>query len=1467
MVVLKRLEDAVADNDNILGVIRGSARTYSTTTTSITHPSHESQERVYKRVLAQSSLDPSEVAYIEMHGTGTQAGDLEEMTSVINVMAPPSSRSRANPLTVGTVKAAVGHGEAAAGVTALIKVLLMMRHKVIPGQPGWPFRINHRFPPLEPLNVRIATQHYPLKPSPKGDKKIKIMINSFDASGGESCLAIEESPCGGVGGTGAIDPRTTHIVTLSGRTSASLAGNHQRLLDWLDLHPNTRLEDIAYTTTARRMHEPLRVAYVFKSIPELVHQLHDAINKGEYPKAKPKPAGRIFLFTGQGSQYAAMGSALFNTNKTFREKLLVYEKLATQMGLPSFVEVITNPDYLEVATTTQVQLSLVALEIGVAETLIHYGVTPTAVMGHSLGEYAALCIAGVLSVSDSLYLVGQRSLLMDKYLAPKTYAMLATTIAADELETEYTSLGLSSCSIACKNAPSVTVASGTVEDIEKLELHMTAKKARTKLLRVPYGFHSSQMEPILDEFIDLASGVEFKAPLLPVASSYLGRLIPAGDKKTFGPQYLAKQSRGVVDFVGAVQAAAAAEKSSINKTLWIEVGPEPILVGLVRRTLPGLAASNLLGTFKPSPSDDNWTTLSVVLKAAYQAGMDIDWPEFHRYFKGCVRLLELPLYSFDFRDFWHEPFKRPELLQKGAFDSIENEPRTYSCVQQPATPPRPILPPSFPGFPTTSLPAVESETIDETSHDMEAIFSADTAEKCLLKAIEGHVVHGHVICPMSVLVDMALTAAKYCHFRLHGEFETPMMSVTDIEMKHALVLHPNSKKPVVRVKAVMRNSESHARIHFFWINFKGSKAYAQEEVGGTCTVQLGRVETWPRSVNSSLYLVKSRIHALLAAAREGQANRLLKPVVYRMFADSVDYSEPFRGIDEVILDLDCRDAVAKITLRSDTSHGDFVMNPFWTDALTHLGGFFINSGLRYVERDLLCMARGFDTWQVMGHGSTMMPGKTYTNYTFMQDVEGNFVIGDCYIFDEDDNLVQTLLGLKFQKLKRSVMDAVFGTDSSAGASTFKPPTASRKTIPPNNDNPSSPESLFTPATNSSSSANDARSLMQGIMAIIAKEAGCREDDMVDEAFFPDLGIDSLMGINILAVIKRDTGIDLDSTFFIQFETVKGARKALEDILNVESEDEVSPPVTGSSSPKVPKVSPRRLQHHGHVLPTPPPERETQKDAVEDYSSNQLLSPVIPKVFSHPPAPYRDAVSNAPSGPARDPTSRLFHLSGPKAGPGTRLFLCADETGSSLSYIQLPAVTCARGESVSVWGVESPFKKQGSLTDYSIQQMAKICLSSIRQKQPSGSGPFLLGGLGAGAAVAIEIARLIDSESPSDSIGLILIDPSVTPAGIEAASSAPGVRLNPAHREHCHGMSKAMRSYAKTVGSLSPMTVPTVAVVPDSTAFSEQDFLLRIIPAVRIKNAGSTTAKGSLMLFPALPITGKCYAESVREMAI
>jgi iterative type I PKS product template protein len=1500
VVVLKRLEDALSDNDNILGVIRGSARTFSTTTTSITHPSHESQERVYKRVLAQSSVDASEIAYVEMHGTGTQAGDWEEMTSVLNVMAPQGSRTKDNPLTVGTVKAAIGHGEAAAGVTALIKSLLMLRDRVIPAQPGWPFKINHRFPALEPCHVRIATQLNTLKPSPKGNKKIKIMVNSFDASGGESCLLIEEPPTRKDFGTECFsDPRTTHVVALSGKTTYALAENRRRLLEWLDLHPDAKLADVAYTTTARRMHEPLRAAYVATSITELAQQLEDAIVNGEDPKSKVKPSGRVFLFTGQGSHYAGMGSLLFDTNTSFKKKLLSLQEIATHLALPDFVSLISNPDAVDHATTTQTQLATVSLEICVAELLATYGVTPTAVLGHSLGEYAALCIAGVLSVADTLYLVGQRAFLMEVHLAPNTYAMLATSASPEVLEATYTSLGLTSCNIACKNAPALTVASGTVADIEMLQVSMKKEGSRCTVLRIPYGFHSAQVEPILDEYTQLANGVDFKAPAIPVASSFLGRIIDVGDRSVFGPQYLREQCRGTVDFVGALNAIALLEKSSINQVLWMEMGPDSTLSGLTRKTLPGLPLHNFLPTFKPNPNEDNWKLLSTILKGAYESGLDVNWPEFHKSYHGFSKLLELPLYAFQYRNFWHEPFEDPEtlLVKNGSF--------VPASAVIPPLKAETLVRPSCHWFPNTSLQVVNSEEINEQTNTMVTQFTSDTAYPALVPAIEGHVVFQNIICPMSVLVDMALTAARYCHFRLHDAEETPVMSITDINMSHALVLHPNEpRRPLVRVTAIMRKHTRSVEILFTWVKFGDGKAAPSEEAGGTCMVHFEEDKKWLPGVINSLFLVKSRIASLRSSGLSGQAHRLLKPVIYRMFSETVNYSTPFRGIEEAILDISCQDAVAKVTLPADIPAGNFTMNPFWTDALTHLGGFLLNSGLRYGESDFLCMARGFDSWRVVSDGTEMQPGRTYTCYTFMQEAENGYVVGDCYILDEMDNLVQTLLGLKFQKLRKAVFQAVFGVSPNAVTanrpkmpernqqlheSVVAPlPKSASKISKPILQEPSTasyiscidPQQLnstaLLPSIEEPSNIQDSGNvLLSSIFSVIAKEAGCLPEDLTEDAVFADLGIDSLMGISVLSVIKHETGIDLDPTFFIDYATLSEARAALKNILGLDtgSTSSIATPMDIPSTP-TPVSGMSTIAHEPVIYArdnfdtfTPPSEMADANVILADLVQDPV-SLAIPKSVLTRPSIHSEALQSYKlpvTSPVDRVAARLVHLSGPKASPTTQLFLLPDESGSSLACIQLPAAFSAKGNPITVWGVESPFAKDPSLlARTSVSELANISSESIREHQRKRPGRFLLGGFSAGAAMAIEVARQMKADTNEDFAGLVLLDPSLTPSEVLAVANAPSTHLKPPQKLHVTNTIDILKDHVSAVLNLAPVRGKATAIMSPTHTPEQSKILSQILPDVQFV-ISEAAPKG--MGFPGANSTGGAYHRAIQDMAL
>ncbi|KAI2634211.1 putative polyketide synthase [Hypomontagnella submonticulosa] len=1389
VVVLKRLEDAVMDNDNILGVIRGSTRTYSSTSTSITHPSHISQERVYKDVLRQTSLDPEEISYVEMHGTGTQAGDFEEMTSVINVMA--RHRSKDNPLTVGAVKAAVGHGEAAAGVTSLIKVLMMLRDRVVPPQPGWPFQLNHKFPPLDKLNVRIATKKSDLRYSVLGDKKLKILVNSFDASGGNTSLAIEEPP---PAPAKIEDPRGTHVVAISARSINSLKKNRERLLGYLSRNPNIKLADLAYSTTARRMHEMLRLAYVGKSTQDIIHQLRDEVAKGgsNDPRAKVKKSSRVFLFTGQGSQYAGMGATLFQTNKTFRELLQTHQDMAVKMGLPPYLDIISdNGVDMTAQSATKSQLAIVSLEMAVSFMFKTWGIQPDVVIGHSLGEYAALNTAGVLSVSDVLYLVGKRAMLMEKHLVPYTHAMLATNSTVDNLQREFSKHDLTSCTIACINAPSVTVASGNLEDIRVLQEKMAADGARTTLLKVPYGFHSAQIEPILNEFRDLAKGVVFMKPSVPIVSTLTGTL--ECEVVTFSPAYLARQARESVDFVGAIISCKEAGFVGDN-TMFIEIGPDPVCLGLARRTLEILPSTRLLPTLKSS--EDNWNTISGILKAAYETGVSINWPEFHKTYKSSVKLLDLPHYAFETRNFW----------------TSYVEPVSVAADAENASSAKTIEAPKLSGFPTASVHRVVSEEITGTSITVSC--ASDTSSPNLLKAIEGHVVNGQKICPLSILGDMALTTCKYAFFKVHGT-EPPLdrMAIHDMEMAKAYVLTDGIPYPVIytTVKYVAEKGTVDVTFH--------SKTGGKDTAHGICKVQFGDPSPWKNSLSRTLFLLKSRIETLQERGSVGKAHKLLAPIVYKLFSNVVTYDKAYRGLEEVVLASDCSDAVGKVTLPSVEGRGSFLFDPYGVESVTHLAGFVLNSGLKYAD-DIACFTFGLDSWHAL---EPLSPGVAYTNYVCMQELPGSSLISaDCYVFD-DDRLVQVTTGFKFQKINKIALNAVLGVPAAAahalpvgagGHHTHHPKTKKGPNVnfdsqgPNGVDTPMSLSDPGTPETGYFASDKGGSDVVETLLSIVARESGCTAQDMTDDAMFTDLGVDSLMAITVFSIVKRETGLDLEASFFIENATVGEARRAILERVGAPQEVLLDTPPPEMLESKVNLTTAVQTIK----APVTPPEETIVEETFQDVIE---IKPKFETVVKVTAVEIKESVVLTPAKTESlsQYSSKVIHLQGKRTPEAEKLFLLADETGSALSYIQLPDLDA----NLCVYGVESPFAKDASGYILSIEELAGVFAAAIRKEQPV--GPYILGGISAGATIAYEVARQLVAAGERVR-GLLLLDPA---EAADVEQRPRGITIKPVQKDHIKRTVIALSSYhpSAIAGKLGKAVAIVTKQTPDAEAIWKQ----------------------------------------------
>lgn len=639
IVVLKRLEDAQAENDTIYGCILSAMTNHSAEAESITRPHVGAQQALFSQVLANGGVHPNDVSYVEMHGTGTQAGDSGEMSSVSKTFAPfppGDPRGRDSDLYVGSVKSNVGHGESVAGVTALIKILLMLQKNEIPPHCGIKTKINRSFPlDLHDRRIQIAKQAIPWV---RTDKPRRVVVNNFSAAGGNTCVLLEEGPIQSTEGKRE-DTRPAHVVTVSAKTPMALEANIRSLAQFLQTSDAVSLPDLAYTSTARRAHYNFRASYVAQSIQGLTEGLEqDAANP---PKQVRGPPRMILAFSGQGSNRAGMGKSLYDTNATFRMDLNRFDAIVQDQGFGSILPYIRDT---ETATPESspltAQLAHVSVQMALTRLWKSWGIVPAAVVGHSLGEYAALNCAGVLSDFDVLWICGQRAKLLAAYCQEGTHAMLAVRCSQQEVVASLVDVAVE---VACVNGLRETVISGSNEDIAAASRQLESRGIKCNRINLPFAFHSSQLQPILDPFAKVLDEITLRSPTIPILSPLLSKVIQAGDE--IDHDYLLRQCREAVNLVGAVQAAQAASILD-DKTHILEIGPSLVLARLVQRTIekPLTMIASL------EPNQDSWLVLSRGTATAYRVGCNVNWAQYHRDYDHST--VQLPSYSWDLKNYW-----------------------------------------------------------------------------------------------------------------------------------------------------------------------------------------------------------------------------------------------------------------------------------------------------------------------------------------------------------------------------------------------------------------------------------------------------------------------------------------------------------------------------------------------------------------------------------------------------------------------------------------------------------------------------------------------------------------------------------------------------------------------------------------------------------------------------------------------
>jgi acyl transferase domain-containing protein/NADPH:quinone reductase-like Zn-dependent oxidoreductase/acyl carrier protein len=745
IVVLKRLDDALRDGDNILAVIRGTAVNQDGPSSGLTAPNGPSQENVIREALANAGAQPSDIGFVETHGTGTSLGDPIEVQAIGAVLG--KRRPGEPPLLIGSAKANVGHLEAAAGVAGLIKAILVIQHGEVPAQ----LHVNELNPliPWDNYSITVPTERADWTPT---SGKRLAGVSSFGFSGTNAHIVLEEAPNVGdsVGAQRAAPlQRPSHILTLSGQGEDALRELAQNYERYFAENPDTALADVAYTANTGRSHFSHRLGVIASTD---VREKLAAFASGE--RAPGIIAGQImsadppriaFLFTGQGAQYIGMGRQLYDTQPTFRAALdQCDEYLGPYLKQPLLSVLYPDMDADGRAhshaplqeglldDTTYTQPALFALEYALAQLWMSWGIQPNIVMGHSVGEYVAAVVAGLFSLEDGIKLIAERGRLMGALPAG---GQMAAVFADEETVKNAIAPFAREVSIGAINGPDNIVISGVGEAVQQVIANLKAQNIKSRPLNVSHAFHSPLMEPMLKEFERVASSVTFNPPKIKLISNVTGQ---AAGKEVMTPAYWRRHVREGVRFADGMMTL-----HEQGYGIFVEIGPSPTLIGMGQRCIPENEQTWLPSLKK---GRDEWGEMLASLSELYVYGASIDWSGFDRDYSRTK--LVLPTYPFQRERYWVKKTAR-----KAAKSASGVHPLLGRRLRSPLKDVR-----------------------------FEAEFSADS-----FSFLNDHRIFGMAVLPATAYIEMALAAAREV-------FSTG--AIEDLEIQEALVVADDSSRAV-----------------------------------------------------------------------------------------------------------------------------------------------------------------------------------------------------------------------------------------------------------------------------------------------------------------------------------------------------------------------------------------------------------------------------------------------------------------------------------------------------------------------------------------------------------------------------------------------------------------------------------------------------------------------------------------------
>ncbi|KAI0470409.1 hypothetical protein GGR56DRAFT_149086 [Xylariaceae sp. FL0804] len=1070
LFVLKMLSDAVADNDRIHGVIRNVMVNQSGNAHSITHPHSETQADLLRRLLHKSKVDAATVGVVEAHGTGTKAGDTREIDSLRIVFGP--HHSAANPVAIGSIKGNVGHCEAASGAAGLAKLLLMLRERSLPPQVGLK-NINPHFADLEnpTSGFTIARRLSPWEVlSPMIPRR--AVLNNFGAAGSNASLLLEEwaEP---VNLHGKARQRSAYVFLLSAKSEAALHMSVQEHVKSLrTAERRLSLRDICYTATARRQVFEYRISMACSSVDDLLSNLE------AYRAASCVPARAVstivFVFSGQGGSSAGMGEALLQAFPAFRETVVECDNTLKSLGHPSILEYFSAEDVDNARASNRTeetvvsQCACVTLEYALAKMIISWGIVPEYVMGYSLGEYAALCISGVMSLEDTLRLVAGRARLMADHCEADTSTMLVCSLSAETARSLLSEDPTASeLDVACITGPNDCVIGGPVYGIESFRDLCKARGVKTKRLNVPYAFHTAAMDPILEHLHKLGQLVELSPPKVPVFSNVFGRLLQETDLSS---EYFSLHARQPVRLTEMLRDLKTRE--SLDGALFLEMGPQPTTLPMIRGSLRSDSCS-LLGTLHKN--QDACVALTSALAEIALLTIPVRWREC---FSGTsAKVVDLPGHPLRGSSYV-VPYKEPCGTVVHATENSPVELRTRTGFD--------LLPWSRP-----------------RGH-LKGNFVLETPLSILGPLISGHDVGGTPICPASLFHELALEGAQTV---LRVE-EGCDLVVTDVAFANPLVYTPSQESGDVVVDIAQHDFDSGA-------DFRITSRLGVKKAADTLhcagiisqhTVR-DRSSKWARDAA----IVARQTRHFSGAGKDLTSTFRTKVFYETIFSRVVRYAPEYQTLRWLSVADGSLEGIGEFILPAGAQRGGYVANPVFTDTLLHAAGFLANL---VVQSGEVAICVRVDSVEIAYRQIDI--AASFTIYCSLLDMKG-VLLADAVALDNSGQVVAVIRGMEFKRLRLSAFrDMLARTTTSVMAAQNVPADVEGS---PEDSNMAIDPSINTPPDSQVTSLYEDR-LGASLRNIVMEVSGFSEEGLDPTKPLEELGIDSLMRIEIVSKLAR-----------------------------------------------------------------------------------------------------------------------------------------------------------------------------------------------------------------------------------------------------------------------------------------------------------------------------------------------------------